>query len=309
MKKSTGMIILDIEKAFDTIWHDGLLHKLLALKFPIVIIKLIQSFLADRSYYVNLFDSKSNYFGLPAGLPQGSALSPVLYNIYISDLQTKKGCGLALFADDTSSYYTHRNPRKITQMLEGSVKRINTYLKRWKIQLNENKTEAIFFTKRRASRFLPNRNLNISSSQIVWAKCIKYLGVLLDEKTTFKQHIDYANERAQKYIRILYSLINRRSKLNVRNKLLVFKSIFRPIMLYGAPVWGNCAATHRKKLQVTQNKLLKIILKKPFHFSTAKLHDEANVEPVNKVIDVLTRKFEEKCCCSENPLIAGMAPR
>ena len=234
-------------------------------------------------------------------------MSPVLYNIYISDLQVKNGCSLALFADDTSTYYTHRNPQIIARKLENSVKRINAYLKRWKIQLNENKTEAIFFTKRRAARFLPNANLNINSSPVVWSKCIKYLGVLLDVKLTFERHVEFAKERAQKYIKILYALINRRSKLNMRNKLLIFKSVFRPIMLYGAPVWNSCAATHKKRLQVTQNKLLKIILNKPFHYNTAKLHDEAKVKPVSYVTDELTRKFKQRCYFSDNPLIVQLA--
>lgn len=306
IRKSTGMVILDIEKAFDTTWHDGLLHKLLTFKFPITIIKVIQSFLTNRFYYVHLFDSKSSYYNIPAGLPQGSGLSPVLYNVYISDLKLKNGCNLAQFADDTSTYFSHRNPRMITQKLENSVKRINTFFKRWKIKLNESKTEAIFFTNRRKSRYLPERDLNINSNSIIWSDCIKYLGLLLDKKITFKQHIKYANERAQKYIKILYSLINRRSKLNIKNKELIFKSIFRPIMLYGAPVWSSCASTHRKTLQVTQNKLLKIIHGKPFYYSTKKLHDETKIKTINETINEMTRKFEDNCCNSENPLISGL---
>lgn len=261
----------------------------------------------NRFYYVQLFDSKSSFYNLPAGLPQGSALSPILYNIYISDLSIKNGCSLAQFADDTNVFYSHSNPRIIIRKLEESVKSMTRYFNQWKIQLNRDKTEAIFFTRRRASRYLPNRNLNLNDASIEWSKCIKYLGVLLDQKITFKRHVDHTKERAQKYIRILYSLINRRSKLNVRNKVLIFKSIFRPMMLYGAPAWSSCAATHRKSLQVTQNKLLKIIYDKPFHYSTRKLHDETKIKPISETIDETTRKFKEKLHNSENPLIFGLA--
>lgn len=306
LKKSTGLVVLDIEKAFDTIWHDGLLHKLLLFKFPIILIKVIQSFLTDRSYYVHLFDSGSKYYNIPAGLPQGSALSPILYNIYISDLKLSNGCSLAQFADDTGTYYSHRNPKVITRKLVNSVKRFTSYFERWKIKLNESKTEAIFFTKRRAARYLPDSDLNLNSNAVKWSKSIKYLGVLLDEKVTFKKHVDYANERAQKYIRILYSLINRRSKLNIRNKVLIFKSVFRPIMLYGAPAWSSCAATHRKSLQVTQNKLLKIIYNKPICYSTKKLHDETKIKPISDVIDQLSVKFKQNFTSSTNPLIYGL---
>lgn len=305
-KKSTGMVTLDIEKAFDSIWHDGLLHKLLVLKFNIVLVKILKSFLENRFYYVHMYDSKSSLYNIPAGLPQGSALSPVLYNVYTSDICTLNRCNLAQFADDTSIYRSHRNPKVIMRALESSVMRLKNYFEKWKIQVNEAKTQAIFFTKRRAPRFIPTRKLNLNSTHVDWSNCIKYLGVLLDQKLTFKKQVDYAKERAQKYVRILYSLINRRSKLDVRNKNLIFKSIFRPIMFYGAPVWGNCAVTHRKSLQVTQNKILKIINNKPFYYSTRRLHAETKNQLVNETIDKLKTNFEGKCRSSENPLIIGL---
>ncbi len=305
-KNSTGMVTLDIEKAFDTIWHEGLLHKLLKFNFPMVLIKIIQSFLKERHYYVQIFDSKSSSYNIPAGLPQGSALSPVLYNVYTSDVHLVNGCNLAQFADDTSTYYSHTDPNIVMRKLENSVKRLKVYFEKWKIKVNDAKTQAIFFTKRRATRFLPDRNLCLNSTSIEWSDCIKYLGVMLDKKLTFKKHVDYTNERAQKYVRILYSLINRRSKLNIRNKELIFKSIFRPIMLYAAPVWGGCAITHRKALQVTQNKILKIIRNRPFHYSTRKLHEESNLKLINETIGELELKFNEKCQSSVNPLIVGL---
>lgn len=213
-----------------------------------MLIKILQSFLKDRFYYVQLFDSKSSLYNIPAGLPQGSALSPLLYNVYITDLKATNGCNLTQFADDTSTYFSHKSPKMITRKLESSVKSINTYFERWKIKLNEGKTEAIYFTKRRAARFLPGSDLNLNPAPIKWSKCIKYLGLLLDDKLTFKRHIEYAVDKTQKYMRILYSLIHRRSKLNILNKILIFKSVFRPIMLYGAPVWNTCATTHRNSL-------------------------------------------------------------
>lgn len=84
-KMSTGMVLFDGEKAIDTVWHDGLLHKLIKLKFPIYLIKIIQSFLANRSFKVRVNRSISNSMNVCAGVPQGSRLFPKLYSLYISD--------------------------------------------------------------------------------------------------------------------------------------------------------------------------------------------------------------------------------
>lgn len=305
-KRSTGMFLLDIEKAFDTIWHNGLLHKLLSFDFPIPLIKIIQSFLSNRSYYVNICGARSCNFEIPAGLPQGSSLSPSLYNIHTSDLKVPRNTSLAQFADDTAVSCSGKKPGRISRTLEKSFTSISKYYRKWRIQVNKQKTSAVYFSRKRSSRFLPVSGLNLDGTTVPWSRSVKYLGVLLDPKLHFNEHTSYLQTKALKCIRILYSLINKKSKLNLRNKLLIFKSVFRPILTYAGPVWGNCAKIYLRRLQIAQNKFLKLVLKKPFNFSTNKLHVEAKVNLLNEALCVLSEKFINNCRFSDNLLISSL---
>ncbi len=99
---STGMIFLDVEKAFDRVWHTGLLYKLLKFRFPIYLIKFIRSYLSNRQFQVTVKNKKSTIRNMLFGLPQGGVLSPTLYNIFTADIPKHAECILSLFADDTS---------------------------------------------------------------------------------------------------------------------------------------------------------------------------------------------------------------
>jgi len=100
--KSTAMALLDLRKAFDSVWHNGLLHKLVKAGYPIYIVRLIYSYLNSRQAYVSLGSYKSNYFAVLSGVPQGSLISPHLFNLFINDIPLPSQGKLALFADDTS---------------------------------------------------------------------------------------------------------------------------------------------------------------------------------------------------------------
>ena len=304
--KSTGMITLDIEKAYDTIWHNGLIHKLLKFKFPLPLIKIIKSFLSDRYFYVQIYSAKSELFQIPAGLPQGSSLSPILYNVYTSDLKTPKNTTLAQFADDTNIMTYHTRPKPIIDTLEKAYRNILNYYYKWKIKINDAKSDSIFFTRRRAKRFLPHRQLQLNNHKIDWSKSIKYLGIELDKTLTFSNQVQYTKLKTLKLIKTLYPFINRKSKLNHENKLLIFKSIFHPVLLYASPVWGNCANTHLHSLQTTQNKILRLILNKPFYYKTSKLHIKTKIKLLQDTISIRTQKFISKCIHSNNPLISNI---
>jgi hypothetical protein len=105
-KISTAEVLLDIDKAFYTLWHPGLLYKLFTMEFSTNLIKLISSFLLQRKFRVSVDSEMSMRRNIKSRVPQGSVLSPTLYNLYINDTPQPIGVNLALFADDTSLYAT-----------------------------------------------------------------------------------------------------------------------------------------------------------------------------------------------------------
>ena len=109
---------------------------------------------------------------------------------------------------------------------------------------------------------------------------------------TLKPHIEYTTLKAQKAIRILYSLFNRRSRLSTYNKLHLAKVAIRPIITYAAPLVNEAAKTHIKKLQIAQNKLLRMILDASRYTRITDLHEEAQMETIPEFISRLTDKFE-----------------
>lgn len=153
------MVIPLLNNSFDSIWHDGLIHKLIKKKFPAELIQIIYSFLQNRSFFVQIKNSKSDVHNIPAGVPQGSSLSPVLYILYSADFPIFNEIESALFADDTAIYYSHEYPTNIISFLETALATITKYFHKWKIKTNDSKTRAMFFNRRRANRYLPSRNL------------------------------------------------------------------------------------------------------------------------------------------------------
>lgn len=306
-KFSVGMVLFDNEKAFDTVWHDGLMHKLLKFKFPIYLIKIIKQFVENREFKVCSKTTHSQPQFIPAGVPQGSRLSPTLYNIYIADFPTlRKYCETAFFADDLAIFIKSNDRDVIIIKLQSAIHQIHDYYNDWKIKINPLKSKAMFFTRRRLPQYLPDRSLKFDSTEINWSLNVKYLGVLLDKTLTFAAHTQTTIEKVQKCIKIYYSLINRNSKLSQKNKIILYKVIFQSIILYGSPVWGDCAQAHKQKLQVVQNKILKLIMNLPYDYSTSLLHHVTQVKLINECIQSRVSRFRESCYFSENELISNL---
>ena len=294
-RKSVGLLSIDLQAAFDTVWHNALLHKMLAYNFPIYIIKLTKSYLENRFFRVKI----SNHFSSPrtvsAGVPQGGVLSPILFNIFVSDMPTCHDVDTAQFADDTllsvSSYRTSAIINKLSRF--GSI--LSRYFKRWHITINSTKSESCFFSKKIAHRHQPQNNIKILNEEIAWKDSVKYLGLHLDKRLTFCKHIDETIIKCERLIRMLYPLINRNSYLSIHNKLLIYKLYFRPIFCYASPVWNSCAEIHFSKLQRLQNKVIKMILNLHWRTRTSYIHELVNIKLIRSHVDDLNNNFWLRC--------------
>jgi hypothetical protein len=147
--KHTGLVLLDMEKAYDSVWVEGLIYKLISFEVPEYLIAVLDSYLTGRSLAVTVDGCLSPTKWTTAGIPQGAVLSPLLYNLFTADMPQMTHIQIALFTDDAALYTQSWRPDTITRRLTVAVNRLQSYFTKWRMILNPTKTEAILLTKRR----------------------------------------------------------------------------------------------------------------------------------------------------------------
>lgn len=174
-------IFFDVSKAFDKVWHEGLLFKMNEFNISIPLIRITASYLKNRSFQVKVGDAKSTKTKMSGGVAQGGVLSPNLYNIYTADIPKNSGLDTKVFtyADDTAILTHSRNLNLASRYLQTAADSILDWMKQWKIKINPNKTQAIVFSKKNT---LPSEELVIEETKIPWRNEIKYLGIIFDKK-------------------------------------------------------------------------------------------------------------------------------
>ena len=310
--KSTGMVLLDLRKAFDSVWHDGLIHKLITCNYPSYLIKLLQSYLSDRSAFVVCQSAFSYLFDVTSGVPQGSLIAPHLFNIFINDVPLPNKGQLSLYADDTAYLiqFPWKNLKSIKAELIKTLRTLQVFFNDWKIKLNETKTEFIVFTKStKMIEKLKNDSIIFNGQSFEWKDTVKYLGLVLDRKLTFKHHIERAISKASAVsFSSLYCLLSRKSHATTDSKLRIYKSFVRPILTYACPVFANAASCHLNKLQIFQNKILRMILNVNwFDFQSVKMiHDSGKTPLVFDFMSRLTTNFYSKVVNHCNDLFSSL---
>ncbi|GFT33376.1 probable RNA-directed DNA polymerase from transposon X-element [Trichonephila clavipes] len=127
--------------------NNGLLYKMIKLNFPSYIIHLVNSYLSDRTFQVKILATLSRIGTVSAGSPQGSILSPLLYNIYTHDFPTTPTVDVCLFADDAAIIAQACNPDMVRRYLQQYLKKLQSWLRKWRIKINVGKSQAIIFKK------------------------------------------------------------------------------------------------------------------------------------------------------------------
>lgn len=273
------------------------------MQLPTYLIRLINAFIRSRQFSVYVNSSASNKISIPAGLAQGTCISPILYALFVADMPKPKDTKIALYADDTALYTSAKKSNTIVRRLNSSLASLQQYFEKWRIKINPSKTQAIMFPFNNSRRRIPSSALHSQQNIIEWSNSINYLGIHFDKKLTFKNHVNSAIVKATNCFRALYPMLARKSHLSTVNKTLVYTAIIRPILAYGAPVWASAARTHILKMNTLQNKIIKTINNLPRHTPTFLLEQITNIHPFDKFLQSSNNKFIHNCSISDYELI------
>lgn len=311
---------MDLQCAFDTVWHDALIHKMLNFGISGAIVKIVQNFLTDRFFTVGTGSFKSHKLSIKSGVPQGSVLGPKLFNIFLADLPRSYTIKILQFADDIIFYLPHGNTQNSSILLNNFLATISNYYKNWKLKLNEDKTQLInFYGTGDISPYFKRKNrakqrIVINNILIQPVDHIKYLGITFSSNFKFIQHINNIIKKTNIIISKLSHLL-RSNFLETKFKLFIYKVYIRPILQYGATVWLNPTTTsshqverirvvERKIIRKTANIRRKVGSYK--YLSNKKLYKRANITRIDKFLVEKSIRFFSVCENSENEFLRGI---
>ena len=183
---------LDVRKAFDTMWHDGLRLKLTQLNFPINLNRWISNFLQDRKAKVNCNSKISETISMEAGAQEGSVFNPTLYNLFVYHIPQPADytVGLAQFADDTCLWVVSPKVGEECRTLNRQIQNYLDWTKIWRITINSGKTQTMLIKEMNRGRQIIEANPNtIDNTHIPFTKSIKYLGITFTDRLHLTPHI------------------------------------------------------------------------------------------------------------------------
>ena len=202
---------LDVEKAFDNVWHNGLRYKIFQLDLPTKMTRWLSDFLVGRLIQVNVNNFFSNQINPKAGVPQGSVLSPLLFLIYVNDLPAPhhNQNSLSQFADDTAQWDFSLNVRFAAKLLQQDLLKLAMWCAKWRIKLNPEKTKVIIFSRSILAR-KTELNLKLYGETLKIYPQVKFLGITFDSQLKFKKHFEDILDRCNTRYHRLRLLANQK---------------------------------------------------------------------------------------------------
>lgn len=248
-------------------WHYGIREKCY---------DWFKNFLENRTQFTTIGESRPTNAIVPTGVPQGSVLGPIMYLIYVNDINyINVSSKIFMFADDSVLIQSHPDPNVASDNLRNDLLEIMDYFLRMNLVLNTKKTKIMNF-----GRYWKNSNrvifldITINNETIEVVKSFKYLGVLIDEELKFSGHLENCWRSANSK---LYMLNRIRENIPVTAALTLFKSMVLPYLEYGSIFMLNCTEKEKTRMQRLQNRGLKRVLRKDRYYNTEQLHIDAKM--------------------------------
>ena len=281
-------VFIDVEKAFDSVWHNGLRYRLMNSELPNKIIRLMSSFISDRTITVKINDEMSDKVKLNAGTPQGSVLSPHLFLMYVNDIPVDPMTNqvkISQFADDLGMWTFGPNATYVQYRIHKKL----WALEKWRIKLKFKKTQLIVLKKN--GRQHKKIKLQLFGEEIDHVEEATLLGLTITKTFTFQSHIKMAISKANRRLNLLRLLSSTNWGCEPKIIMQLYKQYVRPVLEYGAIALLSAPKTTLEKIQLVQNKAIKIAYRLPWCTSTRKIHQLAEIETIENRFQSLANKF------------------
>ena len=300
-KRYCSAVFLDVAQAFDKVWHEGLLWKL-KKNLPLDYYFWLKSYLENRTFQVKINNTMSKLMYICAGVPQGSILGPLLYLLYTADLpyseNINKSVTIATYADDTTIVACDSDPKNATNKLQKYLSKAESWFKNWRIKVQDEKSTHVTFTLRKEN--CPP--VYMYNKPIPQSEHVKYLGMHLDRRFTWRQHIWMKRKQLDMTLRKMYWILGKKSKLSMENKILLYKSILKPVWTYGIQLWGTASKSNIDILERFQSKYLRMITHAPWFIPNDIIRNDLNIPTVKSEITNFYKRYRVRLFSHPNVL-------
>ena len=256
---SIDAIYTDFQKAFDTVPHQRLVRKLQTYGVSGYVLSWIRAFLRDRSQRVRINGTQSREAVVYSGIPQGSCLGPLLFVVFINDLPANVSSPVKMFADDTKIYIRSDIPGAPCD-LQNDINILQKWTEDWLLRFHPQKCSVLKLgaKKTEARYFMKSKDANgmDCTIQLQESESEKDLGITIDNKLSFKQHVHQCTAKANRTVGII-----RRSFTNLSDKIFVslYTSLVRPSLEYGQSVWNPQLKQLCRELEDVQRRATKLL--------------------------------------------------
>lgn len=280
-------IFVDFSKAFNSINHQTLIKKLEYYGFRGIFLDLLKTYLEFRRQKVVINTYTSTTMEINSGIPQGSILGPLLFNLYINDITTiDDSVKFIVYADDSSLFFTSSNTNELVSRCNHVLSKLHEWSTLNSLTINSTKTKAMLFQAKNKNAILSD-DLIIGTSKIELVSCTKSLGVIFDTHLTWNNHIEFISKKVAKAVGVLTRL---RFFLPPAVKVLIYNSLFLSHINYCHLVWGTTSASNVTKLLLLQKKAVRAIANAPRLAHTEPLFSSLHITPMNSVYNGLLFK-------------------
>ncbi|GBP76203.1 RNA-directed DNA polymerase from mobile element jockey [Eumeta japonica] len=298
-----------MEKAFDRVWHDGLIYKLIDTSLSPALTKVVANFLQRRSFCVAVDDVLSAPRPIEAGVPQGSCLSPELYAVYTDDIPTLHGhledweddVMLALYADDSAYFALSRRADLAAKRIQRVLDQLPEWLDKWRMAVNVSKTAALLTG---SQRNMPDQ-LRLRGQAVEWNTRVRYR-VHIDRSLRMTPQTDHVIQTSRPRAKLRPILA---SRLPISTKVAIYKCYIRSRLTYAAPAWyALCSGLQRQRFQAQQNIALRLIAGAGWYVRNDVIARDLGVETIEEFVRRLTRRAFNRADAGPHPSLHNLAP-